>query len=84
MNKLYGSDAAEFFTDDYFTIYSAEPVTPDGTSPIGVRTGCYDFDEDIYCIGEIDDAIFDVLLPNNTLVSTLTRVQGRGLFLVLL
>ena len=78
MNKLYGSDAAEFFTDDYFTIYSAEPVTPDGTSPIGVRTGCYDFDEDIYCIGEIDDAIFDVLLPNNTLVSTLTRVQGRG------
>ena len=78
VNKLYGSDAAEFFTDDYFTIYSAEPVTPDGTSPIGVRTGCYDFDEDIYCIGEIDDAIFDVLLPNNTLVSTLTRVQGRG------
>ena len=78
VNKLYGSDANEFFTDDYFTIYSAEPINPDGTSPTGVRTGCYDFDEDIYCIREIDDDIFDVLLPNNTLVSTLTRVQGRG------
>ena len=78
VNKLYSSDASEFFTDDYFTIYSAEPINPDGTSPIGVRTGCYDFDEDIYCIREIDDDIFDVLLPNNTLVSTLTRVQGRG------
>ena len=78
VNKLHSSDAADFFTDDYFTIYSAEPISPDGTSPIGVRTGCYDFDEDIYCIGEIDDDIFNVLLPGNTLVSTLTRVQGRG------
>ena len=78
VNKLNDSDAADFFTDDYFIIYSAEPVDPDGSSPIGVRTGCYDWDEDIYCIGEIDDPIFDVLLPNNTLVSTLTRVDGRG------
>ena len=78
VNKLYNSDAADFFTDDYFTIYSAEPVDPDGSSPVGVRTGCYDWDEDVYCIGEIDDPIFDVLLPNNTLVSTLTRIQGRG------
>ena len=78
VNKLYNSDAADFFTEDYFTIYSAEPVDPDGSSPVGVRTGCYDWDEDVYCIGEIDDPIFDVLLPDNTLVSTLTRVQGRG------
>jgi len=78
VNKLNNSDAAEFFTDNYFTIFSAEPVNPDGTSPVGVRTGCYDWDEDVYCIGEIDDPIFDVLLPNNTLVSTLTRVDGRG------
>jgi len=78
VNKLNDSDAADFFTDDYFTIYSAEPVDPDGSSPVGVRTGCYDWDEDVYCIGEIDDPIFDVLLPNNTLVSTLTRVDGRG------
>ena len=78
VNKLYSSDASEFFTHDYFTIYSAEPITPDGTSPIGVRTGCYDFDEDIYCIGELDDAIFDELLPGNVLVSTLTKINGRG------
>lgn len=78
VNKLNLSDAAEFFSDDYFTVVSAEPVNPDGSSPVGIRTGCYDFDEDVYCIGEMDTAIFDVLLPDNILVSTLTRVQGRG------
>ena len=78
VNKLNSSDAAEFFGDDYFTVVSAEPVDPDGTSPVGIRTGCYDFDENIYCIGEMDTAIFEVLLPDNVLISTLTRVQGRG------
>ena len=78
INKLNDSDASEFFSSDYFTIVSTEPVIPDGTSPIGVRTGCYDFDENIYCIGSLDTAIFDVLLPGNVLVSTLTRVDGRG------
>ena len=78
MNKLNDSDASDFFNPNYFTVISAEPINPDGTSPVGVRTGCYDFDEDIYCIGEMDVDIFDVLLPDNTLVSTLTRVQGRG------
>jgi len=78
VNKLNSSDAAEFFSDDYFTVVSAEPVDPDGTSPVGIRTGCYDFDENIYCIGEMDTAIFEVLLPDNVLISTLTRVQGRG------
>ena len=78
INKLNDSDASEYFSSDYFTIVSAEPVTPDGTSPVGVRTGCYDFDEDVYCIGDMDRAIFDVLLPDNTLISTLTRVDGRG------
>ena len=78
INKLNDSDASEYFSSDYFTIVSAEPVTPDGTSPVGVRTGCYDFDEDVYCIGDMDTAIFDVLLPDNTLISTLTRVDGRG------
>ena len=78
INKLNDSDASEYFSSNYFTIVSAEPVTPDGTSPVGVRTGCYDFDEDVYCIGDMDRAIFDVLLPDNTLISTLTRVDGRG------
>ena len=78
INKLNDSDASEFFSSDYFTVVSAEPVVPDGTSPVGVRTGCYDFDENIYCISSMDTAIFDVLLPDNLLVSTLTRVDGRG------
>ena len=78
INKLNDSDASEYFSSDYFTIVSAEPVTPDGTSPVGVRTGCYDFDEDVYCIGSMDTAIFDILLPDNVLISTLTRVEGRG------
>ena len=73
VNKLNASDASEFFGEDYFTVVSAEPVDPDGTSPVGVRTGCYDFDEDIYCISELDEAIFDVMLPDNVLVSILTK-----------
>ena len=78
LNKVRDSDAGEFFKEDYFTVVSAEPVNPDGTSPTGIRTGCYDFDESVYCVGDMDTAIFDVFLPDNTLVSTLTRVQGRG------
>ena len=78
VNKLNDSDASDFFSSDYFTIISAEPVEPDGTSPVGVRTGCYDFDEDIYCIADMDTAIFDILFPGNTLISTLTRLSGRG------
>ena len=78
INKLNDSDAADFFSEDYFTIISAEPVDPDGTSPLGIRTGCYDFDEDIYCIGDMDTGIFADLLSDYVLVSTLTRVQGRG------
>ena len=78
VNKLNDSDASEFFSDDYFTIVAAEPVDPDGTSAASIRTGCYDFDEDIYCIGEMDRSVFDVMLPDNTLVSILTSIQGRG------
>ena len=78
INKVRDSDSGEFFKEDYFTVVSAEPVDPDGTSATGIRTGCYDFDDSVYCIGDMDTAIFDVFLPDNTLVSTLTRVQGRG------
>ena len=78
VNKLNDSDASEFFSDDYFTIVAAEPVDPDGTSAPSIRTGCYDFDENIYCIGEMDSSVFDVMLPDNTLVSILTSIQGRG------
>ena len=78
INKLNDSDAKDFFNKDYFSIVSAEPANPDGTSPVGTRTGCYDWDEDVYCIDDMDTAILDDLLPAYTLVSVLTRVQGRG------
>lgn len=78
VNKLNDSDASEFFSDDYFTVVAAEPVDPDGTSPASIRTGCYDFDENIYCIGEMDRSVFSTMLPDNTLVSILTSIQGRG------
>jgi hypothetical protein len=78
VNFLNDSDASEFFSEDYFTVVSAEPVEPDGSTPASIRTGCYDFDENIYCIGEMDRSVFDVMLPNNTLVSVLTKVSGRG------
>ncbi len=76
INKLNDSDASEFFSEDYFTIISAEPVDPDGTSPVGIRTGCYDFDEDIYCIGDMDTGIFADLLADYVLVSTLNKSSG--------
>ena len=82
VNKLNDSDAVEFFNPDYFIILSAEPVDPDGTSPFGVRTGCYDWDEDVYCIGEMDTSLFSDFLPEyryrDHLISTLTKIDGRG------
>ena len=90
VNKLNDSDAAEFFNPDYFTILSAEPVDPDGTSPFGVRTGCYDWDEDTYCVGDMDTDLFSDFVSSydfepdysydyrTHLFSTLTKIDGRG------
>ena len=82
VNKLNDSDAANFFNPNYFTILSAEPINPDGSSPFGIRTGCSDFDERIYCIGEMDTDLFPEFLPSyeyrRHLISVLTRIEGRG------
>ena len=77
LNKVKESDASNFFSG-FFTIKVAEPVTPDGKSPSAVKKGCYDFDPSIYCIGEQDTSVFDVMYPDHLLVSTLTMIQGRG------
>ena len=79
INALNDSDASEFFTG-YFDIVVAEPVTPDGTSLASIETGCYDWDEDVYCIGsgDINDSVFDDLFPEHDLVSVLTMIDGRG------
>ncbi len=77
LNKIKESDAGEFISG-FFTIKAAEPANPDGSSPSGVRTGCYGFDERIYCIGDMNNAVFDELYPDHLLVSILTMQDGRG------
>ena len=79
INGLSESDISEFFTG-YFDIVVAEPVNPDGSSLASIETGCYDWDEDVYCIGsgDIDMSVFDELFEDNDLVSVLTTIDGRG------
>ena len=77
INKVKESDAGEFISG-FFTIKAAEPVVPDGKSPSAIRTGCYDFDPNIYCIGDMDISVFEVMYPGHLLVSTLTMQSGRG------
>ena len=79
INSLNESDVSEFFTG-YFDIIVAEPVNPDGSSLASIETGCYDWDEDVYCIGsgDINMSVFDDLYEDNDLVSVLTTIEGRG------
>ena len=79
INRLNESDVTTFFAG-YFDIVVAEPVSPDGTSAASIETGCYDWDEDVYCIGssDINTAIFQDLLSDNDLISVLSMQSGRG------
>ena len=79
INRLNDSEIADFF-QGYFDIIVAEPVNPDGTSLASIESGCYDWDEDVYCIGsnDINTSVFDDLYANNTLISVLTTISGRG------
>ena len=79
INRLNESDATTFFAG-YFDIVVAEPVSPDGTSAASIETGCYDWDEDVYCIGssDINTSIFQDLLADNDLISVLSMQPGRG------
>ena len=79
INGLNDSDVSEFFAG-YFDIIVAEPVNPDGSSLASIETGCYDWDEDVYCIGssDINTSVFDELFSENDLVSVLTMIDGRG------
>ena len=79
INALNDSDASDFFAG-YFDVIVAEPVNPDGTSLASIETGCYDWAEEVYCIGsgDINMSVFDVLFSDNDLVSVLTKIDGRG------
>ena len=79
INALNDSDASGFFVG-YFDIVVVEPVTPDGSSPAAIKTGCYDWDETVYCIGssDIDTSVFNDFLAEKDLISVLTMQSGRG------
>ena len=79
INSLNDSEISSFF-QGYFDIIVAEPVSPDGTSLASIETGCYDWDENVYCIGsgDINTRVFDDLYENNILISVLTTISGRG------
>ena len=79
INRLNDSEISDF--QGYFDIIVAEPVMPDGTSLASVETGCYDWDERVYCIGsgDINTRVFDDLYENNTLISVLTTIEGEEL-----
>ena len=79
INALNDSDASDFFSG-FFDIVVVEPVTPDGSSPAAIKKGCYDWDEDVYCIGssDIDTSVFNDFLSEKDLISVLTMQAGRG------
>ena len=79
INRLNDSEVSHFI-DGYFDVIVAEPVNPDGTSLASIETGCYDWDENIFCIGsnDINVSVFDDLFTNPSLVSVLTMISGRG------
>ena len=83
INALNDDEISPFFAG-YFDIVVVEPVSPDGSSPAAIKTGCYDWAEDVYCIGsaDIDTSVFAEFLSDNDLISVLTTITnpdtGRG------
>ena len=77
INLLYSSDASELL-DGYFNIIVLEEVALSGVSIFDIRTGCYSWDTNIYCIGEVDRGFMTDIVPNWTVTSFLTTQWGRG------
>ena len=77
INLLYSSDASELL-DGYFNIIVLEEVALSGVSVFDIRTGCYSWDTNIYCIGEVDRGFMTDIVPNWTVTSFLTTQWGRG------
>ena len=78
VNLLMTSDASEL-VDGYFNIIVLEEVDLTGVSIFDIRTGCYaSWDASIYCIGEVDRNFMTDVVPNWTVTSFLTTINGRG------
>ena len=77
INQLYSSDAQDFI-DGFFNIIVLEEINLSGVSIFDIRTGCYSWDTNIYCIGEVDRDLMSEILPDWTIASFLTTEWGRG------
>ena len=80
VNLLMDSDATDLI-DGYFNIMVLEEVDLTGISLFDIRTGCYTFDTNVYCIGEVDRNFMNDVVPNWTVTSFLTTLGGRGVAL---
>ena len=78
VNNLRNSDASEVF-NDYFNIRVLEESDPSGKSIFNIKKGCYvDWDERIYCIGDVDRGFIGDIVGDWDVVSFLTTLEGRG------
>jgi hypothetical protein len=78
VNNLRDSDASEVF-NDYFNIRVLEESNPTGASIFKIEKGCYvNWDERIYCIGNVDRGMIGDVVGNWNVVSFLTTLEGRG------
>tara|TARA_B100001142_G_scaffold329523_1_gene393150 strand:- start:1799 stop:4372 length:2574 start_codon:yes stop_codon:yes gene_type:complete len=78
VNNLKNSDAGVMF-NDYFNIRVLEETIPSGVSIFNIEKGCYvDWDERIYCIGNVDRDMITNIVGEWDVVSFLTTLDGRG------
>ena len=78
VNNLKNSDASEVF-NDYFNVLVLEEQDLTGVSIFNIEKGCYvNWDERIYCIGNVDRAAIGDIVGDWNVVSFLTTLDGRG------
>ena len=78
VNNLKNSDASEVF-NDYFNVLVLEEQDLSGVSIFNIEKGCYvNWDERIYCIGNVDRAAIGDIVGDWNVVSFLTTLDGRG------
>jgi len=78
VNNLRDSDASEVF-NEYFNIRVLEESDPTGASIFTIEKGCYaNWDERIYCIGNVDRGMIGDVVGDWNVVSFLTTLEGRG------
>ena len=78
VNNLKNSDASEVF-NDYFNVLVLEEQDLSGVSIFNIEKGCYvNWDERIYCIGNVDRAAIGDIVGDWNVVSFLTTLEGRG------